>query len=413
MSDSQSADKSDGMESSKPPVMESFNKKMTHISRRSVNLDDYDLCFYRAKRADVRGWRFENKFKNYYCGVYSHQNNDANMKILRSILRSSKRLQEFSFGVDDEEDISDVGLNAISESIKRIPGLTKVHLDLQRCSEITHKGLRKLGHALKHHSLLTSVALKFPGCERIGSGLPERLGIILKNLKSLQHLELDFHKNYNEEWQIGYLGELLKRLTCLKSIALDFSNSFGLECRFLPRILKKFISLERLSLKLYWCTRFNDATLENMSQTLRTLESLQELCLDLGACNKLTDTGINSLCEVLKDMACLKCITLVFSDPFNDGSKITDAGILNIGQTLKHLISLRKISLDFSRLDISDAGLLNLGQLLATCTHLKSLEFNFEYCKNLSKTAQDEFYVMFNGFCSQGQRDLKINFWNS
>jgi len=412
MSDSQTVDKGEVMEPSKSPGgMQSVNKKMTHVFRGSVKLDDHDLRFYRAKRTHVRGLRFKNMWKNYYGGVYQQQNNNAKTKILRRVLRSTKRLQEFSFGIDDAEDITDIGLNEISESIRRMTDLRKVHLDFEGCHEISDEALLNLGQALKCHSSLKSLALKFGKCEKIASGGQEGVEIILKSLTSLQHLELDFHDNYMQDFQIGLFGEFLKRLRTLKSIALDLSKLSGFEGRFLPRFFKKFPSLERISLKLTHCTRFNDTALENLSQTLQTLKSLQELCFDFGGCYKLSDTGINSLCEALKSLTSLKSITLVFSDPWREGSKITDAGLQSLGDTLKHLTSLRKISLDFSRLDITDAGLLSFGRILETCTSLESINLAFDECEKISSTAKDEFWVIWKTFPLQKQKDSNFSFW--
>jgi len=348
MSDSQAVDKCDVKETSKPPATPDSTKKITHVLRRSMPLDDYKTWLCRVKRADVRGFIFENTHKDYFHGYMGKKNNDATMKILKGVLRSTKRLHDFYFHLDESryEDISDIGLNDLSESIKRIPDLRKVDLDCSECNDITNKGLRKLGQALKYQSSLKSLALKFGRCESITYEGLESLAIRLKTLNSLQHLELDFKDNHLRDWQIIYFGQHLKRLITLKSLTLNFSNFWG--CGSLHHFFKRFTSLERISLNFNRCG-ITDGTLKITSKTLQTLQFLKELCLDCGQNYDLTDTGVDSLCENLKSLTSLKSITLVFSGSSRNDGKITDAGLQSVGQTLKHLVCLRKISFEFSR----------------------------------------------------------------
>jgi len=410
MSDSQTVDKCDEKETSKPSLTQSINNKIPHVSRRSMRLDDDETRLYRTKRIDVRGLRFENAYKDYFHGYMMKENNDETIKILGGVIRSTKRLQELCFCLDagGYEEVSNVGLNYLSESIRKMSGLRKIYLDFEECNDITNSGLRKLGQALKYQTSLKSLTLKFGKCDLINEEGLESLGRRLKTLKSLQHLELRFNDNHLTDWQIFYFGLNLNRLSSsLKSLTLDFSRIWG--CIILNHFYKTFTSLKRISLILNRCSLTDDA-LKTLCKTLQTLKFLQELCLDLGENEDLSDEGVDCLCETLKDLTPLKSIALVFSGSSWHVGKVSDAGLESVGQALKHLTSLRKISLEFSRLDITDAGLLNFRQILENCTCLKSINLVFRECKQLSTAVKDEFQALQKTFSSKDQKDFKVSF---
>jgi len=245
-------------------------RKIRGYKKHELDLGEHNLKSYRIRRMDPKILKFsENPYPSGYV-------QDEHLRILGTIMKSSKRLQKADLNLRDCEKITQRGLKQVQRGLRGLTWLRNLTLDFSYDQQILSKGMKGLASTLKSLSSLQDVDLRFGNCYLRNQQL-----FHLKALKKLllRSLKLDFLSCYFDDTGMRQLGDTLKNITRLQKTDIAFRD----------------------------CRNITNKGVDNFGLALKTLTCLKMLNLDFGYCK------IDSVCKDWENSSSLQSLALNFS----------------------------------------------------------------------------------------------------
>jgi hypothetical protein len=254
---------------------------------------------------------------------------DTALVNLGEILSIHKQLLSLELGYTGCPQISDVGLRSISESFPSL-SLVALALNFGHSTLISNEGLKQLKYHLPQLKQLNTLGLAFDHCSNLtDEGVAPLIEVFSINLVQLS---LNFNSCSNlTSVAVNKLGDLLKKLRSLNTLELQFHNTKTAD----DALINLGISLEGMatitSLKLNFstCPDITDAGITDFADRIGTLTLLETLHLNFDDCKLVIRNAFHKLNKSLEKLGRLNNLNLNFcyceriSDP--DKSKLQEA----------------------------------------------------------------------------------------
>jgi len=246
-------------------------RKIRGYKKHELDLGEHNLKSYRIRRMDAKILKFS---KNPYPNGHVE---DKHLRMLGTILKSSKRLQKADLNLRDCQKITQRGLKQVQRGLRGLTWLRNLTLDFSYDKKLLKKGMNGLASTLKSLSSLQDIDLRFGGCY-----LQNQQLFHLKALKKLRltSLRLNFLSCYFDDTGMRHLGNTLKNITRLQNIDIAFrgcSNITNTGVDNFGLALKTLTCLNMLNLNFAHCQFYS------MFKDLELSSSLQSLALNFSS----------------------------------------------------------------------------------------------------------------------------------
>lgn len=176
---------------------------------------------------------------------------DTDFYNLSKNLERFKFLQNIDLSFDGCFQMKDFGLRKITESLGRLNSLKKLNLYFSYCTKVQLRGLPRFNKGLQN------LSLSFSQCFNVTDAGLQDLSQSLRGLSCLQNITLIFSYNLRfTDLGLCSIGEALEKLVSLQNIYLKFLGCSSLTengLQILWRSLEKISSFQTISLNLGEC----------------------------------------------------------------------------------------------------------------------------------------------------------------
>jgi len=209
----------------------------------------------------------------------------AMIQTLCESLKGRSLMEDLKLEFQGCPEIYDATLKCVSETLKTLPALKGIYLDL-RSTGLTDEAWVNLKEGFEGLFSLRRMRIDFTKCCDVGNNTLIGIGGTLKFLPDLRDLSLNF--------------DSCKEVNGINDEGL-YSVSEG---------LRSTLQITDLTLNCRRCDKITDQGLERLSKSLMVLENLENINLDLYGCKGLSDDSAKIVEKALKKLKFMKKVEL-------------------------------------------------------------------------------------------------------
>jgi len=316
------------------------------VSLKNLNMNFHKSIYFKEKifyhlSQTLKGLPSLESFSGNF--IWCREIGDEGLRNLSFGLKEAMSLKEIHLNFKGCHKITNKGFEPFTESLKEIGSITKLHLEFSGTGAI----IKTLCESLKGNSLMEDLRLEFQECPEIYDPTLKFMSETLKTLPALKGIDLDLQGTglTDEAWEnlkqgfeglcglrrmrinfakccdvgnntlIG-IGETLKLLPDLRDLNIDFyeckgDNGINDEGLYsLSEGLKSTLQIRDLKFVCRGCDKVTDQGLERLSRSLMGLENLENINLDLYGCKGFSDDAPKTIEKALKKLKFLKKVEL-------------------------------------------------------------------------------------------------------
>jgi len=266
-------------------------------------------------------------------------------------------------------------------TLENLKSLKKFKLQLKRylSRSITDPKLKKFCTHLKELESLQTLDLNFAESSISNIGITS-FAASLKQLPLLHTINLDFSAGIliTPEW-IKSLINSLDKLQNLRCLGLD------LECcdtalAQLSKGLINFTNLITFKLRLIGNTFTSNRGFAGLAFSLSKMESLKELYLTFEACDQITPKGILEVSNAIEKFTFLQKISFCL----RNCQQVDGTSLLDILESLASIKTLQSVALDFSSCNVTNDDLTDLHLVFKKLHFLQKLNLSLGYSSKIT-----------------------------
>lgn len=269
------------------------------------NLSTITIVLLKCRRITIKGIQnLSSTLKYLHCLLSIHlyfsftmvESSNEDIKSLFSSLICLKTLSTLCIHIFPGSEIDTLiskKINIISSALKQLRSLSTLNIYAFGFEWVSDKEVKQLFSSISSLSSLSSLKLFFNGLSNTGK---QNLSLSLRSFPLLSKLSLVYYQSFSSK-EVENLTEILKDLRFLSCLTVDFSDScmHGQTMLRLSSSLSHLTSLSTLELDFSWCNEVGNQALECLSFGLTYLSSLSKLSLNFSGCSSVDDSGVKSL----------------------------------------------------------------------------------------------------------------------
>jgi len=219
-----------------------------------------------------------------------------------SVIEDLSDITSISLDFSQFPDITDSGFSKIRQALSKLQELRSINLNLEGDRQSPTRTLTKWSEIIATLLNITSISIKF-GSNGIDDVGLETLSDALKKLESLYSITIDFVNNdeiTEEGWM--HLTDVFRFHPSLVSINLAGTLHISdKSLAILSEALSNLQSLTSLTLQFDVQNEVSDIGWASLSKGLTKLKRLQSLAVQFGKEQSLTDVGLIKFSETFRD----------------------------------------------------------------------------------------------------------------
>jgi len=317
---------------------------------------------------------------NYFHLIYRPLDWTTGEQLSKNLLklRRLNYMEDFSMNLEFWHGLQSHDITALSKSLSRMVRLSKLYLSNLDCPNFDQIGLKSLSDSLKSLRMLKKLHLHF-------SSYSDRNDLISKaieNSLTLSHLILDFSR---AAIAIDSTKNLLLSLQTLKNLSkldINFSHTQHSDndlIQFLSQGISNLTNLSLLRLNFYACPLINGQGLIHLTSALENVTSLK--VFELTLTNQSLQSVFLPFSEALGHLTNLSRLMLNFAHSQDFGNQEIKA----LTKSLQKFENLESLELNLSYyLQITDEGFNDLASQICNFRSLKMLNLNFYGCHQIT-----------------------------